>query len=82
MPAFQCMTIADTMSIMRAHLAERMKLKTRCARSRYHKVDDACLLPLIRSRFHQLLYPVKKPRVQWSGRGFRQNLQAEVCLCS
>lgn len=76
------MTVADTMSIMRPHLVEWMKLKTRCARSRYHKVDDACLLPLIRSRFHQLLYSRQKPRVQWHGRSFRQNLQADVCLCS
>ena len=40
--------IADTMRVARSHLVERMKAGETPARCRYHKTDDAWLLPLIR----------------------------------
>jgi putative transposase len=40
--------IADTMGVARSHLIERTKAGEKPARCRYHKADDAWLLPLIR----------------------------------
>jgi putative transposase len=40
--------IAETMGVARSHLGERMKAGEKPARCRYHKADDAWLLPLIR----------------------------------
>jgi hypothetical protein len=40
--------IADTMGVARSHLIERMKPQEKSFRARYHKADDAWLLPLIR----------------------------------
>jgi putative transposase len=40
--------IADTMGVARSHLIERTKAGEKPACCRYHKADDAWLLPLIR----------------------------------
>ena len=53
--------IADTMGVSRSHLMERMKPKAKPARSRYHKADDAWLLPLIRKLVdHRMTYGYRR----------------------
>ncbi len=44
---FAMTTIASTLGVARSNLVERLA-RTSKPRGRYHKVEDSCLLPLIR----------------------------------
>ena len=53
--------VAQAMRVSRSHLVERMKAGEKSARCRYHKTDDAWLLPLIRELAdHRMTYGYRR----------------------